>query len=75
MSDSLRHLVHPIIGTSPVKDHHSEQTEEDQIVDMSLINLSKPFSPLDHVGPKTIIEEEVQVYVPPPPVVNNSLVI
>ena len=52
-----------------------EQAEEDQVVYMSPIYLLKPFCPLDHVGPELIVKEEVQVYVPPPMVVDNCLVI
>ena len=33
-----------------------EQAKEDWIIDVSPINLSEPFSPLDHVGPKSIIK-------------------
>ena len=75
MLDGLCCLVHMIIWTSSVQDPHTEQAEEDQIVDMSLIHLSEPFCPLDHVCPKTIIEEEVWVDVPPPLVVNNSPIV
>ena len=66
--------MHTIVGTSPVQDPHPEQAKEDWIINMSLVDLSKPFCPLDHIGPKAIIEEQVWVYVPPP-VVNDSLIV
>ena len=73
--DGLGHLVDPLVQTSPIQDPHPEQVEEDWIIDMSLINLSEPFGPLDHVGPKTIVKEEVWVHVPLPLVMNDGLII
>ena len=59
MLDGLCHLVHAIVGTSPVQDSHPEQVDKNQIMDMSLINLSEPFRPSNHVCPKMIVEEEI----------------
>ena len=73
--DGLHCLVYAIIRTSLVKDPHAEQTEQDQIIDFGSINLMKPFHPLDHVCPEPIVEEEVWVHVPPPLVLNCSLII
>ena len=75
MVDSLGHLVYVFIRTGPVQDPHPEQVKEDWIVDTSPISLSKPFCPSDHIGPKTIVEEQVWVHIPPPPVMNDSLII
>ena len=75
VSNGLCCLVQPFIQTGPVQDPHLEQAKEDWIINMSLINLSKPFHPSDHVCPKLIVKEEVWVYVPPPPVVNGGLVV
>ena len=54
MSNGLNYLIKTIVGTGPVQDPHLEQAEEDQIIDMSLINLLKPLHPSDHIGPETI---------------------
>ena len=75
VSNGLHCLVHAIVGTGPVQDPHMEQAEEDWIVYMSPINPSEPFCPSDHVHPQTIIKEEIQVHIPPPPIVNNGLII
>ena len=39
-----------------------------------MIHLSEPFSPSDHVGPESIIKEEVRICVSPPPVMSSNLV-
>ena len=75
MLNGLHHLVHAIIGTGPVQDPHAEQAEENQIINISLIYLSKPFHPLDHIGLQSIIKEKVWEDIPLPTVVNNCLVI
>ena len=75
MSDGLHHLMHPIVGTSPVQDPHPEQAKGNRIVDTTPINLLEPFSSSDHVCPELIIKEEVWVHVPPPLVVNDRLII
>ena len=43
-----------------------EKVDQDQIINQGLICPSKPFCPLDHVGPETIIKEEVQEHIPLP---------
>ena len=42
---------------------------------MTPIDPSEPFSPLNHVHPEPIVEEEVRIHVPPPPIMNDRLVI
>ena len=42
---------------------------------MSLIYHTKPPCSADHVGPKTIVEVEVWVHIPPPLVMDNCLVV
>ena len=64
-----------IVGTSPVQDSHSEQVEENWIVDMGLINMLEPLHSSDHICPQLVIKEKVWVHVPPPLIVNDSLVI
>ena len=73
--NSLGCLVKMIVGTSPVQDSHSEQVEENWIVNMGLINMLEPLHSSDHVHPELIVKEEIWVHIPPPPVLNNSLVI
>ena len=63
-----------VIGSFPIKDPHSKKRQESWIVNLGPVHLSEPFSPSDHVGPKTIIEEEVRVCVPPPLVMSSNLV-
>ena len=75
MLNGLCGLVYPVVRTSPIEDPHPEQAKEDQIVDTSLIYLLKPFCPSDHVGPKTIVEVEVWVHVPPPPIMDDRLIV
>ena len=75
MSNGLGSLVQPVIRTSPIEDSHSEQAKEDQIIDTSLIYLSKPFSPSDHVGPQSIIKIKVQVDIPTPSIMDDHLVL
>ena len=75
MVDCLGRLVETIVGAGPIQNPHPEQAKEDQIIDTSPIHLLKLLCSLDHVGPKSIIKEKVWVYVPPPAVVNNGLVV
>ena len=60
-----------IVWTGPIQGPHSEQAQENQIIDLSLVHLLKPFCSLDHIGPKLIIKEEVRVDVLPPLVVGS----
>ena len=75
VSNGLGYLVKTIIWTGPVQNPHLEQAKENQIIDSSLVHLVKPFSSPDHVGPESIIKEEVQVNVPPPVVVDDGLIV
>ena len=71
VSNRLGHLVQTTVGSLPVQDPHLEQRQEGRIIDLCLIHLSKPFSPLDHMGPESIIKEEVQKRVSPPSIVGS----
>ena len=75
VSNGLCHLVHLFIWTGPVQDPHLEQAKEDRIINTSPINLSEPFHPSDHVYPKPIVKVEIWVHIPPPPIVNDSLIV
>ena len=75
MMNRLCRLVKMIIRASPVQDPHPEQAKEHQIVDISPNHLLKPFHPSDHIGPKPIIKEEVQVHVPPPTIMDDCFVV
>ena len=74
VSNRLCQLVKTIVGTSPIKDSHPEQVQEYWIIDLRSVYPSKPFDPLDHVHPELIIEEEVWVHVPPPPIMDDCLI-
>ena len=39
-----------IVGTHPVENPHAKQAEQDRIVDLSPIDLPKPFHPTDTGG-------------------------
>ena len=75
MLNSLGCLVKTIVKASPVQDSHSEQVEKNQIVDPTLIDTLEPFCSLDHIHPESVIKEEVQVHIPPPPIVDDGFVI
>ena len=60
-----------IVRTHPVEDPHMEQVNQDQIINLRLVHLSKPLCSLDHVGPESIIKEEVQEHVPLPLILIN----
>ena len=42
---------------------------------MSLIDLLKPFRPLDHIGPKAVIEEQIRVHIPPPLIMDDCFIV
>ena len=71
----LGHLVKTIIGASPIQDPHLEQVKKDWIIDVSLIHPSKPFHPLDHIGPEPIVEEEIWVHIPPSSIMDHGFVV
>ena len=75
MMNCLSRLVKMIIWSLPVEDPHPEQRQEGQIVDFGPIHLMKPLRPSDHMGPKLIVEEEVQICVTPPSVMCGSCVL
>ena len=64
-----------IVRSLPIQDPHLEQRQEGQIIDPCPIHLLKPFSSLDHMGPELIIEEKVQVCVPPSPIVGSFYIL
>ena len=59
MLNSLGCLVKMIVGTSPVQDSHSEQVEENWIVNMGLINMLEPLHSSDHIHSQSVIKEKV----------------
>ena len=71
MQNCLSHLVKTIIGSLPIYNPHLEQRREGQIIDLCLIHYLEPFSPSDHVRPKSIIKEEVRENIIPPPMVGS----
>ena len=75
MVDHLGYSVKTIVGTGPVQDPHLEQAKKDQVINVSLIDHSEPFCSLDHIGPEAIIKEEVWVYIPPPLIMDDHLII
>ena len=57
MLNSLGCLVKMIVGTS--QDSHSEQVEENWIVNMGLINMLEPLHSSDHIHSQSVIKEKV----------------
>ena len=60
-----------IVGTHPVKDPHMEEVDQNRIVDLRPVYLSKPLCSSDHVGPESIIKEEVWERIPLPLILIN----
>ena len=73
--DRLSRLMKTIIGSLPIENPHPEQRQESWIIDLRPIHLLKPLCPLDHVGPESIIEEQVQIHVPPPSIVGSLCIL
>ena len=71
MPDHLSCLVETIVGSLPVKDPHLKKRQESWIVDLCPIHLLKPLHSSDHMGPESIIEEQVWICVMPPPIVGT----
>ena len=57
--DRLSHLVQTIIWSTPVEDPHAKQRQQGRIVNLPPVDHTKPFSPVDHMGPQPIIKEKV----------------
>ena len=74
MSHGLSGLVHTVVRGFPVDNPHLKKRQEDWIVNLGSVHLSKPFCPSDHVGPKPIIEEEVWIHIMPPLVVGSDCI-
>ena len=53
---------------------HPEQGQQGRIVNLPPVDHMEPFSPMDHMGPKAIIEEEIWEDVIPPAMVCGHLV-
>ena len=64
-----------IVGSFPIQNPHLEQRQKGWIIDLGPIHHLKPLSFSDHVDPKLIIEEEVQVYVIPPLMVGSLCIL
>ena len=75
MSNGLGSLVKTIIQTCPVKDRHLEQVQENWIIDMGPVHLSKSFCCPDHIGPEPIVKEEVWIDVPPPLIMGSLCIL
>ena len=57
MSYGLGHLVKTIVGTSPVKDSHAEQIQQNWVVDLRPVHPLNPFCSLDHIHPESIMKK------------------
>ena len=75
MSNGLGSLVKTIIQTCPVKDRHLEQVQENWIIDMGPVHLSKSFCCPDHIGPEPIVKEEVWIDIPPPLIMGSLCIL
>ena len=75
MSDCLRGLVETIIRSLPVEDPHAQQRQQRSIIDLCPIDHTKPFSPMDHMGPQPIVEIKVWEDIIPPMMVCSRLVL
>ena len=75
MPDCLRCLVKTIVGSLPIENPHTQQRQQQSIIDLRPINYLEPFSPSDHMGPQPIIKEQVQKNVIPPMMVCSRLIL
>ena len=75
MPDRLHSLVKMIVRSLPIEDPHAQKRQQGQVVDLRLIDHTKPFSPADHMSPQLIIKEQVRKDVVPPPMVCSRLVL
>ena len=75
MPDHLCGLVKTIVGSLPVEDPHAQQRQQRSIIDLCPIDHTKPFSPMDHMGPQLIVEIKVWEDVIPPMMVCSRLVL
>ena len=73
--DHLSHLVKTIIGSLPVKDPHPKQGQQRRIINLPPVDHTKPFSPVNHMGPKVIIKEQIQEDIIPPAMVCSCLIL
>ena len=71
MLNGLSGLVKTIVGSFPVEDPHLKERQESWIIDLSPVHLLEPLSPLDHMGSKPIVKEEIRVCIPPPLIVGS----
>ena len=70
----LGSLMKMVIRSLPIKDPHLKERQESWIINLGLVHLLEPFSPLDHMGPEPIVEEEVWVHISPPSVMSSNLI-
>ena len=75
MSDRLSHLVKTIIWSLPVEDPHPKKRQQRRIVDLPLVDHTKPLGAPDHMGPQPIVKEEIWEDVIPPPMVCSRLIL
>ena len=75
MPDHLHCLVKMIVGSLPVKDPHAQQQQQQSIIDLHPVNYTKPFSPMDHMGPQLIIKVKVREDIIPPTMVCSCLIL
>ena len=75
MSDCLSHLVQTIVWSTPVEDPHAKQQQQGRIVNLPPVNHTKPFGPVDHMGPQPIIKEKVWEDIIPPLMVCSHLIL
>ena len=56
MPDHLSGLVETIVRSLPIKDPHAQQQQQQSVINLCPIDHTKPFGPVDHMGPQPIVE-------------------
>ena len=64
-----------IVGSLPIEDPHAQQQQQRSVINLRPIDHTKPFGPTDHMGPQSIIKEQVQEDVIPPVMMSSHLVL
>ena len=75
MPDHLCCLVKTIVGSLPVEDPHTQQRQQQDVVNLRSVDHPEPFSPSDHVGPQSIIKVQVREDVIPPTMMGSCLIL
>ena len=75
MPDRLHGLVKTIVGSFPIEDPHTQQQQQQRIINLRLVDHTKPFSPVDHMGPQLIVKEQVWKNIVPPAMVGRHHVL